>query len=277
MHVVLVNVISLSLVVVSMFLSGFLAVYHTTLVASPAFSFMSKKAHGWLSAARNFKTSDHEISPINDSASGYVKVDKHPTPSDDIGSPENRPQLDNTTVTDSPDVSVRTLEKQPDRVDLFRAFNESDYGQLQQGIINAEIAPVVRAVKDWLLKKRLCLTDTERQKVATQCLKRLHHEQVLMLNPEQGKTNKIVSKYILNLKADDSSGDRIGAYDIETRCGECGAYDYTRIDDLLDRQKGIVHCSGCSKNYVAQSHLTSDSKSITESLKARAIEARKAS
>jgi len=283
MHVVLVNVISLSLVLVSMFLSGFLSVYHTTLVASPAFSFMSKKAHGWLSAAKNFKTSNHEISPINDSATGYVKVDKPDERTSTVNDTVNRPAPHDSLLSTSSDTTPEQGARAPKQLPEEGAkvdYAERHYLAIKEGVLNQSIVPTTRPIKAGLNSLMVkFVNDAEREKKAAQILIQLRGEGVIIDNPKGGRG---LAKYVINpdysergTEAIQDDGDEIGEFEITTRCGSCGEYDYTPVDALLDKQKGIVECSGCGKKYVAQSHLTNDSNQPTLALRDKAIAERK--
>ena len=281
-HVFLVNLLSLSLVIVSMFLSGFLAVYHTTLVASPAFSFMSKKAHGWLSAARNFKTSNHEISPINDSATGYVKVDKTDSRTSALDSTGNSPApLEGllSDVSDTTDSQTARAVEQSSEKGVQVNYGASHYATIKEGVLNKSIAPTTRPIKaklNALVVK--FVNDAEREKKAAQILIQLKGEGVIVDNPKAGKGR---AKYVINGDYSEQpeqgtepiydNSELVSEFDITTRCGACGEYDYTRVDVLMGKQKNIVSCSGCGKNYIAQSHLTNDSNQPTAELKAKAI------
>lgn len=202
-----------------------------------------------------------------------VPDQNHPT--------QNRPAPATTGVGAVSDTStavgVRTPNKTPQKGGNFRAFEKLDYEQLKMAVIAGKIPPTVRPVKDWLLKNNLCLTDADRQKIAADSLHRLSADGVLVLNPEQGTTNRIVAKYVLADSVKKKQGeitpepevitaDEIGPNEIETRCGQCGNYDYTPVDQLIDRQKGIVKCSECQKGYVAETHVTNDSKPIKQAM-----------
>jgi len=243
---------------------------------------MSKKAHGWLSAARNFKTSNHEISPINDSATGYVKVDKtdgRTSALDDTGKSPAPLEGLLYEVSDTTDSQTARAVEQPPEKGVQVNYDVSHYAVIKEGVLNKLIAPTTRPIKAKLNALMVkFVNDAEREKKAAQILIQLKGEGVIVDNPKAGKGR---AKYVINgdyseqpeqgTEPIQDNSEQVSEFDITTRCGACGEYDYTRVDVLMDKQKNIVSCSGCGKNYIAQSHLTNDSNQPTAELKAKAI------
>ena len=237
-HLFLVNVVSLALVIVSMSLSGFLAVYYSTLVASPAFSFMSKKAHEWLSNASNFTAANHEISPIDDKQSGMVKVEKTAA--------NNPPALDKTTLgadldssTNSSERTLNEASQQGVKVD----YSDSHYQAIRAGIVSGDIKPTQRPVMAQLVKLNVrFVDDASRQRKAVQILDNLASEEVLIQNPDYGTSGKVVAKYILN--PDAKKGDDAAA--IVCMCPECGRVEEVRTTNAAGKVRSV-----CGAVYIA--------------------------
>lgn len=250
-HVFLVNVVSLALVIVSMSLSGFLAVYYSTLVASPAFSFMSKKAHEWLSTASNFTAANHEISPIDDKQSGMVKVDKSAATAVDQNHPtKNRPALDETRVNDQNSVSGRTLEQDTKNGE----FTLEQYSKLKGEIIAGNLPPTVRSIKAWLRANKIGDTDKTRSGITDKILAKMKDENLIVLNPEQGKTDKILAKYVLNPDSQnqgrpvvEQGADKM----ISSICPECKHQSKVSTSNLR-KWGGMVGCPECAHSYTVK-------------------------
>ena len=222
--------------------------------------------------AKNTRPSDAE----NDS---QERAGNRPTP--------NRPEPTTTglgaVLAASSDSGIRTPNGETEK-GVFRAINVSDIAEAKRAVIAGDLSPTIKPVKLWLLETRqVGISDIERQNHAKKLLDGMAKEGILILNPDQANTKQMLAKYVLASSVKEEQGasaetiddGAIGSFDIETRCGTCGTYDYTRIDELLDNQKGIVTCTNCDKKYVAQSHITSNSKPITNELKEEAIQASK--
>lgn len=260
------------------FTSGFMAVYYQSLVSLPAFSLMSKANHAWSSSGEDFKTTQHTISPLNNQMSGFAKVEKTDVNRQHV----NRPELDESragaVLDTSQDTSDRILKPDAEKGAKVN-YTDSHYQAIKRAVANGDIKPTQKPVRSHLMKLNIRFVDDgARARKAAAILDQLAAESILIENPDFNKGGKVVAKYLLNPKLDQEpekdidsgEGESVGDFDITTRCGHCGTYDYNRIDALLDTQKGIVHCSGCGKNYMARSHLTNDSNPLSNELLAKA-------
>ena len=132
----------------------------------------------------------------------------------------------------------------------------------------SNIKPTLRSVKAELVSLNVkFVTDAERQAKAALILVQLKTDGVIIDNPAKVKG---VAKYLVNplyvhleiVENTEQGGnetiasDEIGPFDIETRCGACGAFNYDHVQPLLEKQNGVVHCYNCDKNYMANSHVT---------------------
>ena len=296
MHYVSITLFSVLCSFGALFLSGYSAAFLRPLVAIPAFTLVRKLQHAWQSDGSDFQTTKHSVSPIGGVLGGLIGTQKltksTPSPSseshnltgDEKRAAENRPEPEDTrpgaVLKEADLVGERPPNKTGERAALVD-YSESHYEAIKQAIVKGDISPTQKPVKSQLVKLNVrFVDDAARQKKAVEILDALAVESVLVVNPDFGKGGQVVARYLLNSKFDATQEDseesadsnQVGEFDITTRCGSCGEYAYTKIDELLGKQKGIVSCQGCGKKYVAQSHLTSDSNPLSEDLKARAIQ-----
>ena len=221
------------------FVSGFMAVYYQSLVSLPAFSLMSKANHEWQSDGSDFVTEKHKISPLNNRSSSYARIEKdQPT--------ENRPELDETRVNAKNDASVGTLNQNTDTHDS----DVETYDKLKRSILARETPPTVRAIKAWLRTEGTGSTDAKRSKMTAELLEKLKREGVVILNPEQGKTNKVVAKFVLNpdLKKVEQEPEQGTDKIISSACPKC-KHESQVSESNLTKWGGAVSCPECQTTY----------------------------
>ena len=170
-HWLSISLFSLACSLVVVFVSGFLSVYYKTLVASPAFSLKAKANHAWESGAKNFKASNHEISPIGDTATGYAKVNKAlPSNSSQTVSTPHPDSLNTPSGTSDNDTG-RTPNTEPEE------YNKGHYQKIKNAVLLNTIKPTLRPVKAELIHLNIkFVTDAERQAKAVSILAQLKTE-----------------------------------------------------------------------------------------------------
>lgn len=266
------------------FISGYLAVYYKPLVGKPILSLLPKPLVDWVLNKEDIRSKQYEVDVLGGGGSNYVKMEKQASkstaPETETSRPsgvkshesQNRPAPDNSTMgavsageNNTSERSLNNTAKQGGKT----AYSEAHYSAIKAAIVSGEIKPTQAPVKKKLVALNVSFVDdAARQKKAVAILAQLKQEGVIVDNPDYGKTGKVVAKYLLagDVEAGPEviAADEIGPYEVETRCGQCGGYDYTRVDNLLDSQQGIVTCSSCKKNYVGRTHLTKNSQSIQQ-------------
>ena len=256
-------------------ITAYLAKYHKPLTEIPRVFFRVKEDQEW-----QMNDDDVRVIPAQVDLSGGSST--RPARKALAEPSQNRPPLGESRVGAVSDhsfgVSDRTLNEteQGGKVD----YSDAHYQTIKRAVLSGDINPTQRPIRRQLIMLNIRFVDDgARARKASQILDKLAAESVLIENPEFNKGGKVVAKYLLNpslnqvveeskLSAD---SDTVGEFDITTRCGHCGEYDYTKIDTLLEDQKGIIACSGCGKHYVAQSHLTADSNPISTALLKQAL------
>ena len=226
------------------FVSGFMAVYYQSLVSLPAFSLMSKANHEWQSDGSDFVTEKHKISPLNNRSSSYARIEKD-QPN------ENRPAPDATRVNEQNSVSGRTLNPDTNEGVNSGATSPEQYVDLRRAIVAGDLPPTVRAIKSYLKSEKIGESDKTRSTITDKLLTKMKAEGVLILNPEQGKTNKVVAKYVLNpdYKAGQSATnndkpDRM----ISSACPAC-QHQSKVSESNLKKWGGAVSCPECKTDY----------------------------
>lgn len=301
MHWAITVLISLLCSLGVVFISGFLAVYYKPLVGKPALSLVSKRLQEWILNPEDIKSKQYEIDVMGNGNADYVKIERSGTNQANRTPPptarnqgssaaqkhpsQNRPEPVTTgmgaTLGNTDSSGIRTPNNDYSEGGTFRAINAGDVEEARRAVIAGDLSPTIKPVKLWLLETRqVGISDIERQNHAKKLLDGMFKEGILILNPDQANTKQMLAKYVLASAVKSEEGtsndsDHVDEFDITTRCGQCGDYAYTRIDELLDKQNGVVKCDGCGKGYMAQSHLTNDSNPITNELKEQAISSRK--
>lgn len=285
MHLFVIALFSFVCSVGAFFCSCFSAVFINPLVALPAFSLKAKPDHDWLSDGSDFQAVKHKISPMGGRLNGFLMREKLPTridqtppphpqkapPNKDLnGATKNHPEPDTTVMgavlNMADNVSLRKLNPTAEKGG-FRAFDDSDYQQLERMVIHEEIKPTINPIKDWLKGEKIGLSDEKRQHHAKDSLAIMNEKSILILNPAQATTHKMLPKYVLNPDLEKPRPNEtqapeeavtetieIGAFDIVTHCPHCRGYTVTHIITLVDEQKRIARCA-CGHNYVAATHL----------------------
>lgn len=281
MHLFLIALFSFVCSVGAFFCSCFSAVFINPLVALPAFSLKAKPEHDWRSDGSDFQVVKHNISPIGLRLNGFLmretlpaRIHQPPAPTIDkpdsnkhsIGDEKNRPQPVNketgAVLKDPQETSLRKL-KPAVKTRGFRAFDNNDYQQLETMVVNKEIKPTINPIKDWLKQEKIGLSDEKRQHHAKDALETMYEKNILILNPKQATTHKMLPKYVLNpddqsspVQAEVSITDavEIGEFDIVTQCPVCRDHTVTPIITLVDQQNWIARCD-CGHNCVAATHL----------------------
>ncbi|WP_022952673.1 hypothetical protein [Leucothrix mucor] len=283
-HYIVIALFSIVCSVGAIFCSAFSAVFINPLVAMPAFSLKAKANHDWQSDGSDFKTVQHELSPLANKFSGYLGREKVAATVNNTALPsaenndltstnnraaENRPHVEDTrlgaVLNPSESVGVRTPNEdnqQGGKVD----YSNGHYLTIKEGILSGGIKPTVRPVKAQLVKLKVrFVDDAARQQKAVDILDQLHAEGVLIDNPDFGKSGQVVAKFMLNPNYQSASNDLEGQRKPANRnitldepvsciCPECGKQE--RIVETTP--KGRVK-SSCGAIYVAADHLVDDS------------------
>ena len=186
-------------------ITAYLAKYHKPLTEIPRVFFRTKENQEW-------KMDDDDVSVLRahvDLTGGSSTKAARATigrPSDvdnatpagvQNGSDEKPPALGTTRVSGENDVSGRTLNQNTDGMQNGTLSSER-YGDLKREILAGKLPPTVRAIKAWLRANNIGTTDKTRSGITDKILVTMKDDGLLILNPEQGKTNKIVAKYVLN-------------------------------------------------------------------------------
>ena len=194
----------------ALFASMFHAVYINPLVAMPAFSLKAKKSHDWDSDGSNFRSADHEVSVLANKFNGMLsreKVNAKALPrtaqSDNLTSSgsdttENHPDGLDSTQGGNNCTSRRSLndtQKAPDKVE----YSQSHYEAIKQAILGGHIKPVQKDVKKHLIALQVkFIDDAARQQKAVEILGQLKDEGVIIENPKQATTKKVLAQYVVN-------------------------------------------------------------------------------
>jgi hypothetical protein len=252
-HYFVIALFSIVCSVGAIFCSAFSAVFINPLVAMPAFSLKSKANHDWQSDGSDFKTVQHELSPLANKFSGFLGREKVPAriqntrPSELENSnltssgnraPENRPDGLDSTRGGNNYTSKRSLNNDSEQGEKME-YSESHYEAIKKGVIDGSIKPVQKAVKSALVKLKVrFVDDAARQQKAVEILAQLKSEGVIIDNPEQGKTNKILAQYVVNPDySETKQGD-----DVEATCSECGEVGLIERS-VLQKSKGRLRGS----------------------------------
>lgn len=270
----------------ALFLSMFHAVYVNPLVAMPAFSLKAKKGHDWQSDGSNFKSANHEVSVLANKFSGFLsreKVEAKALPrqaessnltNSSGGDIENRPEPVPATLgavsnaqNDASDRILNADARKGGKVE----YSQNHYEAIKQGVLNGEIKPTQKPVRDKLVSLNVrFVDDAERARKASEILDTLKGEGVLIDNPEFGKSKKIVAKYSVNPDysergGDEAQVDEVGEYDLATTCPHCQTINFTDVLKIESR-KGTVQCIKCGKGHVATTHQYSSEQSYSDML-----------
>ena len=250
----------------ALFCSGFSAIYVNPLVSMPAFSLRAKANHDWQSDGSDFKTVQHELSPLANRFTGFLSREKVPAQlantallSPENGNltrfskraTENRPALDESTsgavLNASNPVSDRTL-KQDGKV----VYSDSHYQQIKQAVISGEINPTHRPIRSKLIKLNVrFVDDAERSRKASEILEQLNADGTIIENPNFGTSGKVVAKYLINPKPEEGASKLVHLSEpVNCVCPECGAVE--RVAETTP--KGRVK-SACGAIYKAADHL----------------------
>jgi len=211
-------------------ITAYLAKYHKPLTEIPRVFFRTKENQEW-------KMDDDDVSVLRahvDLTGGSSTKAARATigrPSDvdnatpagvQNGSDEKPPALGTTRVSGENDVSGRTLNQNTGDVQNG-ALSSERYGDLKREILAGKLPPTVRAIKAWLRTHKIGATDKTRSGITDKILVKMKNDGLLILNPEQGKTNKIVAKYVLN--PDYRSGKVAKSVNADTSKSKQGARD----------------------------------------------------
>ena len=261
-------------------ITAYLAKYHKPLTEIPRVFFRVKEDQEW-----QMNDDDVRVIPAQVDLSGGSST--RTARKALVESSQNRPPLDKSRVGavlgHSGGASDRTLNEteKGGKVD----YSEAHYQAIKSAVLNGDIKPTQRPIRAQLMKLNVRFVDDgARARKAAEILDTLSTENILVVNPEFNQGGKVVAKYLLNPDHGKPTSmynqmleeETVGEFDISTRCGHCGDYAYTRIDELIDQKNGVVNCESCDKNYMAFSHLTSDSNPLTDNFKQRAVQSRKA-
>lgn len=276
-HFVAITIFSVVCSFGALFLAGYSATFVAPLVAIPVLSLINKIDHPWRSLESDFQAVPHRVSPFGGFWSGLasrvgmgsskgVEVlaenelsDSRPTEKKTVVEPvagkaeKNRPHVDNTGEAGKNAAPVRT-GKEGAAGKGYRDFEMADYHEIKRMVLVGEIKPTIRPIKyDYLLKNKVCVSDTVRQEKAVWCLDKMHDEGVLVLNDAPEKGGKMKAKYVLAPAAVEPSveGDEVGPLEFETSCVHCGGLDVNHVL-AIEKRKGTVLCSTCNKGYVAK-------------------------
>lgn len=261
----------------ALFCSGFSAIYVSPLVALPAFSLKAKANHDWQSDGSDFRSAKHELSPLMGKAKGFLQREKVPAlvrPTDQNDSEltseseratENRPQplatgrggYNCNGVRTRPTSEQKEAEK-PEQAE----YSKSHYQAIKQAVLNGDIKPTVRPVKNELIRLGVkFIDDKARQQKAGEVLDQLAGEGVIIENPDKGEKGQIVAKYILN--PEQGAGEQATAPTEQSRakvlklnepvtciCPECGEAE---VVDTVTRSGKVK--SSCGTVYKFSDHL----------------------
>lgn len=260
----------------AIFCSAFSAVFINPLVAMPAFSLKSKANHDWQSDGSDFKTVQHELSPLANKFSGFLGREKVParvanTPPSELENSnltignnrasENRPHVEDTrlgaVLNSSESIGVRTPNddaQKGGKVD----YSNDHYLTIKKGVLSGDIKPTVRPVKAQLVSLKVrFVDDAARQQKAVDILDQLQAEGVLIENPDFGKGGQIVAKFILNPNYQPSSDDLEGqrkkqnqnvllAEPVRCICPSCGE---TEVIDTVSKNGKVKSACGAVYKY----------------------------
>lgn len=273
-HYIVIALFSIVCSVGAIFCSAFSAVFINPLVAMPAFSLKAKANHDWQSDGSDFKTVQHELSPLANKFSGYLGREKvaatvkntalPSTESDDLTSAnnratENRPHVDESmpgaVLNRSDEVSVRTLND-AEKVE----YSPSHYQAIKQGVLSGEIKPTHRPIRAKLIELNVKFVDDgARARKASEILEQLKTEGAIIANPDFGTSGKVVAKYLIN--PDYQEGQRKPAKQniqlpepVRCICPQCQAVEVIAETSPKGRVK-----SSCGAIYVAADNLVDDS------------------
>lgn len=255
-HYIIISIFSLVCSLGAIFCSGFSAVYINPLVALPAFSLRAKKDHDWMSDGSDFKSAKHEITPLGNKFIGHLGMNKagaKALPSDQNNGNltsgnnrafENRPHGLDTTRGGNNYTSERSLNNDSGQGEK-KEYSRDHYEAIKRAILNGDIKPVQKAVKTRLVALQVrFVDDAARQQKAVEILAQLKSEGVIIDNPKQGQTNKILAQYVVN---PDYSQPKQGANDIEATCPECGEVGLIE-SSALEKSGGRLR-GGCGHVY----------------------------
>lgn len=238
----------------ALFCSGFSAIYVSPLVSMPAFSLKAKANHDWQSDGSDFKSAKHELSPLANKFSGFLGREKvpariqntHPSElengnltSGNNRAPEKRPHGLDSTRGGNNYTSERSLKNDSEQGEKVE-YSASHYEAIKRAILSGDIKPVQKAVKTRLVALQVrFVDDAARQQKAVEILAKLKSEGVIIDNPKQGKTNKILAQYVVN---PDYSETKQGTNDVEATCSECGEVGLIERE-VLQKSKGRLRGS----------------------------------
>ena len=254
----------------ALFCSGFSAIYVSPLVSMPAFSLKAKANHDWQSDGSDFKSAQHQLSPLANKFTGFLQREKVPAMVANTAFPErstsgsnkvsseslnNRPRPLDTQLrrglNNSSESSERSLNepKKSDKVD----YSESHYAAIKRDVIAGSIKPVQKAVKTALVKLKVrFVDDAARQKKAVEILERLKAESVIIDNPKFGQSGKMVAMYLRN---DSYQEQGAGKYSQLSEPVTCICPECKQVEVVAETTpKGKVR-SSCGAVYVAADNL----------------------
>jgi len=244
----------------ALFASAFHAVYINPLVAMPAFSLRAKANHDWDSDGSNFKSANHELSPLANKFSGFLSREKVPTkvlprPVESIesnkysgGDTENRPQLDESMLravsNRENNVSDRPLNAGTQKGGKVE-YSQNHYEAIKRGILSGDIRPTQKPIRAELVRLNVrFVDDAERARKASKILDQLSSEGVLIHNPNFGQSGKVVAKYLVNADYESREADKM----IRSACPACGNHSAVSESNLT-AWGGRVSCPACSTEY----------------------------
>lgn len=244
----------------ALFLSGYSAAFLKPLVAIPAITFVEKLKHAWSSSAKDFQTTQHQISPVGGFIGNLVRLrkvtpkpnERTSTVNDTVNRPAPHDSLLSSNSDSTPEQSARAPE-QPSEKGLQVDYDASHYAEIKQGILNQSIAPTTRPIKAELNSLMVkFVNDAEREKKAAQILIQLKGEGVIIDNPNAGKGK---AKYVLNGDYQSDETEEEGEDKmISSICPEC-KHQSKVSESNLEKWNGLCGCPECSSDYVVMDNL----------------------
>lgn len=246
-------------------ITAYLTKYHKPLTEIPRVFFRVKEDQEWTMNDDDVRVIPAQVDLTGGSSTGAARnVLGTPSPTqknEELTSPserdaKNRPHAEDTrmgvVLNDTDSASERPLNEPTGRAVLVD-YSEGHYGVIKDSILKREISPTQKPVKAQLVALNVkFVDDAARQQKAVEILDQLAEERVLILNPDYGKSGKVVAKYLLNTDYTElAQGSDKTLY---TMCPYCGNEGTILESQLRLNNHGKVKCSN-GHIFVAKNHL----------------------